>query len=71
MVFVICHFPKYSHQVDEIEALQSKCKQGVKNHSKRLKEISLKLKTAISEDAGSFTKVVHNSPKNEDSSNLY
>lgn len=51
---------QYKVKVDEIEALQSKCKQGVKNHSKRLKEIGLKLKTAISEDVGSAGSATEN-----------
>lgn len=52
---------QYKVKVDEIEALQSKCKQGVKNHSTRLKEVGLKLKTAISEERGSS-----DSPETED-----
>ena len=43
------HFPSL-RQVDEIEALQSKCKEKVKNQSKRLKEISSRIKLAISEE---------------------
>jgi len=42
---------QYKIKVDEIEALQSKCKLGVKNHSNRLKEISSKLKAAIAEES--------------------
>ena len=45
-------------QVDEIEALQSKCKLGVKNHSNRLKEISSKLKAAIAEESSATRQVI-------------
>jgi len=41
---------QYKIKVDEIEALQSKCKLGVKNHSNRLKEISSQLKAAIADE---------------------
>jgi len=43
---------QYKIKVDEIEALQSKCKQKVKSQEKRLKEISAQLKQAISEEGG-------------------
>jgi len=48
---------QYKVKVDEIEALQSKCKQGVKNHSKRLKEVSSKLKSAIAKENSSETEL--------------
>ena len=45
-------------QVDEIEALQSKCKLGVKNHSNRLKEISSQLKAAIADETSATKQVI-------------
>jgi len=66
---------QYKVKVDEIEALQSKCKQRVKNHSKRLKEIGSKLKIAISEenDLASSTErnKIANSVKKEEASVKY
>ena len=57
-------------QVDEIEALESKCKQGVKDHSKRLKEISSQLKLAISEECGADNDLFKVSPSVLFSSNV-
>lgn len=66
---------QYKVKVDEIEALQSKCKQRVKNHSKRLKEIGSKLKIAISEenDLASSTEKnkIANSAEKEEASVKY
>ena len=42
-------------QVDEIEALQIKCKQKVKSQSLRLKEISSQLKLAIAKEEAAVT----------------
>jgi len=41
---------QYKTKVDEIEVLQSKCKAGVLNQNKRLKELSAALKVALTDE---------------------